>query len=264
MSLYLSGLWRYPVKSCQPQSLDHAWVESRGLEGDRRYLVTDLDGQFITARSFPRLVQLQAKPVADGLHLAAAGQPDLHLRVADFPQQYRPITIWKQQLDARHCGEQVDAWLTRFLGHPCQLLYFDEQTQRPIKDQPDQQVSFADAYPLLLTSTASLDWLQQHCPIPIQMQQFRPNLVISGADAWAEDGWQRVRVGDITFAVHSPCERCKLITLPPGSETFDTRQEPLRTLIRHHASATGKPLFGHNLIPLNEGRLQTGMPVEVW
>lgn len=264
MNLHLSGLWRYPVKSCRPQPLARAQVELLGLEGDRRYLVTDLTGQFMTGRHFPRLVQMQATPTADGLQLAATGLPDLQLQVADYPPEYRPITIWKQQLQARRCGDQADAWLTQLLGRPCQLLYFDDQTRRPIKDQPDRQVSFADGYPLLLTTTASLDWLQQQCPVPIQMQQFRSNLVVSGNDAWAEDGWRKIRVGDVTFEVHSPCERCKLITLPPDSETFDPQQEPLRSLIKHHASDTRKPLFGHNLIPLNEGLLEVGMPVEVW
>ena len=173
------------------------------------------------------------------------------------------VTVWGQQVQARCCGDAADRWISDYLGTPARLVHFDRDSRRPIKDVADRQVGFADGYPLLLTSEASLTSLQAHCPSPIAMEQFRPNLVVSGAPAWAEDTWRRIRIGGIDFTLHSPCERCKFITLAPRSETFHPMQQPLRALISHHSDEHRTPLFGHNLIAQGTGVIETGMTVEV-
>ncbi|MCB1961526.1 MAG: MOSC N-terminal beta barrel domain-containing protein [Rhodocyclaceae bacterium] len=259
----VTALYQHPVKSCAPLSLGRSYVDAFGLAGDRRYLVTDAGGQFLTGRQHPRLASLLATPIEGGLILAAAGQPDFVLRTADFPDCFAEVTVWRQTVLARRCGEAADQWLSDFLGTSARLVHFDARTQRPIKDVADRQVSFADGYPLLLASESSLEWLQEHCPTPLAMTQFRPNIVIDGAAAWAEDGWRTIRIGGLQFDLHSPCERCVFTTLAPRSETFHPRQQPLRTLIAHHSSADKTPLFGHNLIARGTGVIEIGMTVSV-
>lgn len=265
MTIYITSLHQYPVKSSAPVNLSRTWIDSLGLAGDRRYLVADMDGNFMTARKHPKLTSLLATTINGGLVLSAvSGTPaNRVIFEKDFEENYAPVTVWKQSISAQRCGIETDAWISEFLGMPCQLLFFGEHTSRPIKKRDDKQVSFADGYPLLLTSTSSLASIQSHCESPILMEQFRPNIVISGSDAFAEDNWSRVRIGDLTFTVHSPCERCKLITLPPRSLVFDKKQEPLRTLIKHHSSEKRAPLFGHNLIAEGTGIIEVGMLVEV-
>ncbi len=259
----VTDLFIYPVKSCAPLRVSRAWVGPQGLDADRRYMVTDPAGQFITARRYPALTHLLATPVGAGLMLAAEGFPALQLQPADFPEVYQDVVVWKQTVAAQSCGASANAWISHFLGIDCQLVYFGQQSQRPVKDCDDAQVGFADGYPLLLTSEASLDWLQTRCPVPVDKQQFRANLVVSGSLPFAEDGWLDIAIGDVRLRAHAPCERCKLITLPPGSREFDQTQEPLRTLLAHRRLEQGGAIFGQNLLVLQPGLIATGMKLEV-
>lgn len=259
----LHQILQYPVKSSSPVALQRSQVQYSGLEGDRRYLVTTVQGQFLTGRQHPRLALLQAHLTETGITLAAPNQPPLTLSKAEFSSDYLPATVWRQEISTQHCSSAADQWLSHFLDTPCQLRFYGPQSHRPIKDFPTQTVSFADGYPLLLTTSASLHWLQERCPAALDMLQFRPNLVIAGTKPFAEDNWQQIRIGDVLFRVHSPCVRCKFTTLIPGTETFHPQQEPLRTLLTHRRGHKGGTLFGQNLIPLNEGELTTGSPVEI-
>ena len=261
--IYLHSIHQHPVKSCAPIELSRGWIDELGLSGDRRYLVADEYGLFMTARKYPQLTQLMATPVNGGLILAAHGYPTLILNEIDYPDDYRETTIWKQPMHAQHCGAAAQQWISEFLNTPCQLLFFGEKSQRPISDVAAKQVSFADGYPLLLTSTASLDWLQELCDDPIQMEQFRPNLVVTGNLPFTEDNWQEIQIGDVRFSVHSPCERCKLTTLTPRSTHFHPDQEPLRTLLKYRRAYEGGALFGQNLIAQNCGVIEAGMEIEI-
>ncbi|SFG70424.1 MOSC domain-containing protein [Neptunomonas qingdaonensis] len=261
--IYLHSIHQHPVKSCAPIELSRGWIDELGLSGDRRYMVADESGVFMTARKYPKLTQLMATPFDGGVILAAQGAPTLELHEADYLDDYRETEVWKQLMQAQHCGVEAQQWVSAFLDTPCQLLFFGEKTERPIKDFTEQQVSFADGYPLLLTSTASLDWLQERCPDFIAMQQFRPNLVASGNLPFAEDDWQEIQIGEVRFTVHSPCERCKLTTLPPHSIEFNPHQEPLRTMLKYRRAHEGGALFGQNLIAQNCGVIEAGMPIEV-
>ncbi|MCB1955301.1 MAG: MOSC domain-containing protein [Rhodocyclaceae bacterium] len=259
----VTALHQFPVKSCAPLSLERGFVDALGLAGDRRFMVTDPDGQFLTGRRHPRLASLLATPIEGGLVLAAEGRTHLVVRPQAQPDERLQVEVWRQSVSARRCGEAADRWISGYLGVEARLVHFDDASRRPIKDVAERQVGFADGYPLLLTSESSLDWLRERCPSPIEMTQFRPNIVVSGALPWAEDDWQEIRIGGLSFVLHSPCERCKFITLPPRSESFHPLQQPLRTLIAHHSDANRTPLFGHNLIARGEGVIEVGMPVEI-
>jgi uncharacterized protein YcbX len=263
VTIRIASLHQYPVKSSAPVNISRGWIDEWGLAGDRRYLVTNPDGLFLTGRKHPKLLSLQATPINGGLILAAEGKAPLKLIERDYPHLYTSATVWKSTFGAQFCGPEAEAWISDFLGEPAKLLFFGSLSSRPIEDVGDRQVSFADGYPLLLTNTASLDQLQTQCDGPIIMEQFRPNLVIEGAEAYAEDGWERIRIGDVVYRVHSPCTRCKLITLKPRSLEFHPKQEPLRNLIQHHSDEKKRPLFGQNLIAETEGLIEVGMDVEI-
>ena len=262
-SLQVTGLFQHPVKSCAPIGLSRAFIDAYGLAGDRRYLVTDPDGKFLTGRKHPRLASLMATPVDDGLVLAAADRDTLVLRRADFPEDYVDVEVWRQGIFAQRCGEAADTWLSDYLGTPARLVFYGALTTRAIKDVQDREVSFADGYPLLVTTEESLAWIQERCPSPLVMAQFRPNIVIAGGEPWAEDDWKTIRIGTLSFDIHSPCQRCIFTTLAPRSETFHPMQQPLRTLIAHHSSPNKAPLFGQNVIARGTGVIEVGMAVSV-
>ncbi len=264
--MQLSALFVYPVKSCGALAPSSAQVEGRGLAGDRRWMIVDGDGRFLTGRQLPRLVLLRATPTAGGLSLAAPDMMALEVPepAADAPR--RAVTVWKDSLDAVDAGDLAAAWLTKFLDRDARLVFMDARSHRavsPTYAQPGDEVSFADAYPLLLISQASLDGLNARLAAALPMQRFRPNLVVAGDIApHAEDGWRRLRIGDVEFDAVKPCTRCVFTTVDPARGEFDPSGEPLQTLKTYRRSAEGIT-FGMNLIARGTGSLRIGDTVTV-
>lgn len=262
--MQLSGLHLYPIKSTAPLEVETAVVEPRGLRDDRRWMVVDADGRFITGRQLPRLTLVRAQPEPDGLLLDAPGMPSLQV---PFPRTNAtvPVNVWKSDVDARPVDATADAWLSEFIGQSVRLVHMDAGITRPMTDvhsQPGDEVSFADAFPLLLISRAALDGLNARLAKPVSMLQFRPNLVVDGAAAHAEDGWKRIRIGEVEFDVAKPCTRCVFTTVDPLRGERDPDGEPLRTLIGYRRSGDGVT-FGQNLIPRSLGTLRIGDAVVV-
>jgi hypothetical protein len=183
------------------------------------------------------------------------------------------VNVWKYDLLATPAGDEAAAWLTRVAGEPVRLVYLDDPTRRhvdPKFSQDADRVSFADAYPLLLTSEASLAALNTLIEAgphpgeaPLPMTRFRPNVVVAGAQAWAEDSWRRLLIGDVAFRAVKGCDRCVFTTIDP--DTAVKGKEPLRTLARYRRW-DGKVWFGVNLIPDNprpDALLHPGDPVEI-
>ena len=259
----LSGLNLYPIKSSAPLEVEDAVVEARGLRDDRRWMVVDADGRFITGREMPRLTLVQARPTTGGLSLDAPGMPPLFV---PFPQTGATVrvNVWKSEVAAKP-ADTADAWLGEFLQRPARLVHMDADVTRPMTDarsQAGDEVSFADAFPLLLISRAAVDELNARLTRPVSMFRFRPNLVVDGAGAHAEDGWKRIRIGEVEFDVAKPCIRCIFTTVDPARGERDPDGEPLRTLIGYRRSADGVA-FGQNLIPRSLGTLRLGDAVEV-
>lgn len=259
----LAALHIYPIKSTAGIRLDRAFVERAGLTFDRRFVLADVDGRFLTARKYPRLLRVRATPASDGLVLSADGRPDLRLLYSEFPAQYRAISVWNDEIAGQHCSEAADRWFSELLRLDCTLRYFGPRSARRTASAPESPVAFADGYPLLLISAASLGDLNARLPEPVSMSRFRPNLVVSGTEPFAEDGWKRIRIGALELALVKPCSRCVLTTLDPVTAERHPRQEPLRTLTGYRRDADGQVNFGQNLVPLGEGVLEVGMVVEV-
>ena len=262
--MHLSSLHLYPIKSSAPLEVESSTVEARGLQFDRRWMVVDAEGRFVTGRQLPRMTLIRALPDADGLTLEAPGKPTLQVPGPDAGDTV-PVTVWKSQVAARPAGDAADAWLSDFLGQPLRLVHMDDRITRPMTDVhslPGDEVSFADAFPLLLISRASLEGLNSRLAKPVSMLQFRPNLVVDAVSAHAEDTWKRIRIGEVEFDVAKACTRCVFTTVDPLRGERDPDGEPLRTLITYRRSADGVT-FGQNLIPRSLGQVRVGDTLEV-
>lgn len=277
MSLEVADIWRYPVKSCRGERVAGARVEPWGLAGDRRWMVVDEAGYAVTAREHPRLV-LVTPQVTGGEHitLTSPDQPDLTVPVpsgADLVAVKVWEKAWERVLMTAPADDKAGSWLTEIIGEPVRLVYLDDPTQRttdPAYGQESDRVSFADGFPLLLTSEESLGELNQWiaggtkaAEGPVPMRRFRPNVVVAGAPAWAEDGWRRLRIGPVTFRNVKGCGRCVLTTIDP--DTAAKGHEPLFALARHRRW-DGKVWFGVNLVPdppLGAAVIRRGDRVEI-
>lgn len=262
----LTALYRYPVKSTAAERLESAQVEPRGLAGDRRWMVVDGNGRFLTGRQFPRMVLLQAALRADGglqLDHPDLGRATVARPPADAPR--RSVQVWDATVEAQRADPAAGAWLAPLFGQPCELVYMDPQARRPVDPKyarPGDEVSFADGFPLLLISQAALDQLNGRASHPVSMLRFRPNLVVDGVAAHAEDGWRRIRIGALQFELAKPCVRCVFTTVLPDAGALDSGGEPLATLKAYRRSPKGIT-FGQNLIARSSGTLRCGDPVEV-
>ncbi len=263
-NLRVSELSIYPVKSLGGISLQQSAVERFGLRNDRRWMVVDDRDRYITQREQSRMCLIQPEPLANGLRLSAPGMDEL--QIAHTPEMpTREVIVWDDRCHALDCGDVAAGWLGRFLGIACRLVYFPNDGQRavdPIYAQTGDITAFSDGFPILLITQASLDNLNNRLTEPLSMRRFRPNLVIDGAEPYAEDQWKRLRIGDLTLRVVKPCSRCVIPTIDPATGKRHADAEPLRTLatyrLRDH-----KIFFGQNVIADGEGQLAVGQPVEV-
>ncbi len=262
--MQLSGLYLYPIKSSAPLDVRTAVVEPRGLRHDRRWMVVDEEGGFLTGRQLPRLTLVRAWPDSQGLSLDAPGMPSLSVPLPQTETTV-PVNVWKNEVAAKRTEVTADTWLSEFLQQAVRLVHMDAGVVRPMTDphsRPGDEVSFADAFPLLLISRAALDGLNARLAKPVSMLQFRPNLVVDGVPAHAEDGWKRIRIGEVEFEVAKACTRCVFTTVDPVRGERDPDGEPLRTLIGYRRTPEGVT-FGQNLIPRSSGSVSIGDAVEV-
>ncbi len=261
--MHLSGIYYYPIKSCRGYALDAALLEPRGLQHDRRLMITDPAGVFLTQREYPRLALIAPVIDGDSLLLQTPTMPPLRLECRDDGQRV-PVKIWQDETIAIDQGALAADWLSTFLQVTCRLVRIAPDSIRPVTPQyatsPADQVGFADGFPLLLIAQASLDDLNTRLAAPLGMERFRPNLVVAGCAAYAEDTWSRIRIAGIEFDLVKPCARCVITTTDQA--TAERGREPLRTLATYR-TIQGKVMFGQNVVHSRAGRLQIGDLVEI-
>lgn len=281
--MHLAGLTIYPLKSGAGIELQRAPLIATGLLHDRRFMLVDRAGDFVTLRGHPRLVTVHAA-IEDEVRVrfTCAGDdagvrrsllgprpvaPIEPLVVSLAPDDGEPaqieVQIWGDYLPATAVSQAADAWFSALLGKPVQLVRFDEPVRRQVElpyAQPGDSVHFADGFPLLLTGTASLALLSEQLGSEVAMSRFRPNLVIATSEPFVEDRWRQIRVGSIVVDIVKPCARCVGVNVEPG--TGRTSKEPLATLARFR-TRDGKVFFGHNAINRGVGVLSLGDHVEV-
>lgn len=269
MTLTLTGINRYPVKSCRGHAVPNAVVEPWGLAGDRRWMLIDDLGEAVTAREYPRLILVTPGVTPGGLVVSG---PDMEpLRVAAPSGDLVRVQLWHSNFEAALAAPEAHAWFSKVTGASVRLVYLDDPTRRPTDidySTADDRVSLADGFPLLLATEESLAALNEHildgpnaAVAPLPMWRFRPNVVTTGSTAWDEDNWRRVRIGDATFRAVKSCSRCVLTTI--DHETGVKGKEPIATLARHR-KWDGKTWFAINLIPEGAGAtIRVGDSVEV-
>lgn len=261
-AIQLSELNIYPVKSLRQISLSSSYVEPYGLKHDRRWMVVDIDGKMITQRQIARMCLIQPYIHETGIQLSAQDMPDL---LVDMPsgREVQTVTVWNDTCQAYDAGEEAASWLSKFLSTSCRLVYFPEDGFRQVDLKYARQgegTAFSDGFPLLLISQASLGDLNQRLATPVPMKRFRPNLVIKGCQAFDEDKWKKIRIGNISFRIVKPCSRCIIPNI--DIETAEIGKEPARTLSSYRRK-DNKIFFGQNIIAESEGELTIGMSVEI-
>lgn len=259
--LTLTQLNIYPIKSCKGISLRSAGLEERGLQYDRRWMVVDENNRFISQREQPRLALVAVSVAADHLVVSAPGMHELHIPFALLKREPLSVVIWNDIVSAMEVSSEDSEWFSRYLGITARLVYMPDDADRLASRRGySRQVSFADGYPLMLISEASLEDLNTLLDEQLPMNRFRPNLVVKGCDPYAEDQWTEISIGSEIFHVVKPCERCTIPTV--NQRTADKGQEPLRTLATYRAN-DGNVLFGMNLIHETSGTLNVGDEVRI-
>lgn len=258
----LSQINVYPVKSVGGLSLSTSWVEKQGLMFDRRFMLALADGSMVTARKYPQMVKVQSNLSPDGVIFTAQGYSPLRIRYAEFKMQEAPAQVWNDNFVAYTTTDSADDWFSDVLGQRVELLYCGEQSNR-VREKLGHNVSFADGYPILVISEASLSELNRRSPETHSMDQFRTNLVVSGTEPFEEDSWKRIRIGEVEFESVKPCERCILTTVDVEKGEFRPSKEPLNTLLQFRANERGGVFFGQNLVALNEGVIHQNDRIEV-
>jgi uncharacterized protein YcbX len=259
----VSELYVYPVKSCSGSAVPEASVGTTGFDLDRRWMVVDGDGVFLTQRKHPRMAMVRVRVGRDRLVIDAPGATDLEVPFADPGGPEVEVEVWNDTCLAGDEGAEAAEWFSDFFGFRARLARLAGDHVRPVGSaaaRPGDWVSFADGFPFLLLSQESLDGLNQRLAEPLPMNRFRPNIVVSGCEAHAEDGWQRVKIGDLPFRVAKPCARCVVTTT--DQVTGDRGAEPLRTLATYRLQ--GRQInFGQNIIHEGRGTLRVGDEVSV-
>jgi len=260
--MQLSTISRYPLKSGRGQSLPEASVGAIGIDGDRVWMLIDASGNMLTGREHPKLVLVDVRADTQGATFSADGQPSLRVRTSTFIAE-QPCEVWKSRFPALRGDALADAWFSDYLGVPCSLLYIgDVPGRRRLTGEPDIPLSFADGYPLLLIGQGSLDDLNSRLTRAVPMASFRPNLVVAGAEPFAEDKWRQLRIGEVLFDFAKPCTRCIFTTVDPERGEKSSDREPLLTLARYRRFKIGT-CFGVNMIVRRGGQLRVDELVEV-
>lgn len=251
MAVTIRALNIYPIKSCRGIALDSARVGATGFADDRHWMMVRPNGRFVTQRELPRMALIETRVDADGLTLKAPGAQALAVRRAEAGDGL-DVTVWKFTGRGIDCGEAAAEWCTRYLGTPLRLVRFDPDSPRECSADWTQGIrattEFADGYPILVISLASLAELNSRLPAALPMERFRPNLVIDGVGAYDEDRIHELRADGVTLRLVKACTRCSITTTDQNTGTLDG-VEPLATLkgYRYDRELKGV-VFGQNAI----------------
>lgn len=261
----LSALHIYPVKSLGGLTLDSVAVTPKGPLMDRRYMLVDAAGRFVSQRKYPALALVKTALTATGLTITFPKSKALFIPLnTDVPNC--DVSIWDDQCRAVDQGEEAALAFSDYLDQKIRLVFIPDSVVRPVSSKyaprPSDQVGFADGYPFLVISTASLEDLNTRLSAPVLMDRFRPNIVISGCKPYEEDSWKQIRIGEIVFDLVKPCGRC-VVTCVDQATGESGGVEPLKTLASYRKREKGNIIFGQNAVHAQCGTLHRGDRVEV-
>jgi uncharacterized protein len=265
--LQLSEIYIYPIKSLSGIRLEKANITTRGLENDRRFMLVDANGRFLSQREYPQLAIFQTEVGGDFLKIINKKTDEI-LRISLSPISQSAsisVTIWDDTTSAIEVSQEASQWFTQALGIPTRLVYMHEECQRKTESNyaltGDEITSFSDGYPILVIGQSSLDDLNNRLEKPVNINRFRPNFVFTDGEPFEEDAWHEFTVGDVRFFGVKPCARCIMTTI--NQETGEkSGKEPLLTLNKYR-KAGNRILFGQNVLISQLGSVKTGDLIEV-
>jgi len=266
-SVTVHALFCYPIKSLGGVRLEEAHAEGRGLRHDRRWMLVDERGEFMSQRRHPRMTLASVAIGEAALAVKAPGGATLRVPFAAGEGPARRVRVWRDEVEAVDEGDEAAAFFAGVTRAPCRLVRMAPSARRRVDPEyaaPDDVVSFADAFPFLFLSTASIDALNAKLAVPVDVRRFRPNVLVTGCAPFEEDRWARVRVGGVPFRLVKPCARCQIVTVDP--DTAAGGKQPLATLATFRTGEgkrRNKVLFGQNALADGEGTLRIGDRVEV-
>jgi uncharacterized protein YcbX len=262
--LTLSEIYIYPIKSLGGINLDSAIAEDRGLKYDRRYLLVNENGMFITQRDIPQMALLRLSLTENGFRvLNATDGLSLTLPFESTSKEIVKIKIWNDVCSAVQVSQDADSWFSNALKTKCSLVYMPDNEKRIVEKKffsKDHIVSFADAYPYLILGQRSLDDLNSRLETPLPINRFRPNFVFAGGNPYEEDGWKDFKIGTVEFKAVKPCARCMIITT--NQDTAEVGHEPLKTLASYR-KIDGKVMFGMNVVCTKTGIVSVNQKITV-
>lgn len=266
VAMHITDLNIYPIKGCRGVPLMSAEVDRLGLVGDRRLMLVDANGRFISQREVAALATLVPALDGGGLVVGAPDRESIRLQI-DPDASPREVSVWGDQgIIAADQGDAAARWFSDAIGVLCRLVAFGTSARNPIDPEysprVDAETAFTDGYPIMAALQESLDDLNARLADPVLVQRFRPSVVISGAPAWSEDDWMAMKLGDLDCDAVKPCARCVVTTTDQVTGARHERQEPLRTLATFRTIPGLGAIFGQNIVPRNTGVLRVGDVVE--
>ena len=262
--VFLTSLYVYPIKSVGGIALREARLDSRGIEHDRRWMLVDENGKFMSQRKHPRMALISTRLTSDSLIAEASEMPKLHLPLQPEGSSDLEVQIWSDVVRAVPVRDGAGEWFSTFLGVPCRLVYMPDETVRRVDQEyatAGDLVGFADSFPLLLISQASVDDLGKRLGKEVPVNRFRPNLVVEGCEPFDEDGWRGLRIGEVSFRVAKPCSRCSIVMTDQNS---GERDREVLAALSGYRQVGRDVLFGQNLAQNATGTLHVGATVEVF
>ena len=262
-AVLLSELHLYPIKSCGGVSVRSAALDRFGLVGDRRWMLVDERNVALTQRESNTMALIHTEVISGGLRISLEGEA-LEVAIPLFPNATgTEVTVWGDKVQALDGGEEAARWLSERLSRQCRIVFMPDDSRRLVDKnfaKTGETVSFADGYPLLLISQASLDDLNGRLETPVPMNRFRPNLVVSGCAPFEEDRWKRIRIGDVEFDLPKPCARC---VMPSIDQRTGMRDRAINRVLASYRRREGTIYFGQNLLYREMGILNISAPVKV-
>lgn len=262
--LQVSELYIYPIKSLGGISLDRATLTDRGFEYDRRWMLVDADGRFLSQRELPQMALLQAGVDAAALSVRHKERKDCSIEIPmEASGESCEVTVWDDRCKGLYVDTRVDEWFSDILSFRCRMVYMPDSSRREVESgyaRNGEITSFSDAYPLLMIGDASLKDLNSRLEVPVPMNRFRPNIVFTGGEPFQEDKMKHFRIGDISFFGVKPCARCMITTI--DQSTAAQGKEPLKTLSQYRRDGQ-KVLFGQNLLFRGQGSVAIGDPISL-
>jgi len=262
----LTHIFIYPIKGLPGIELHESIVLPKGLQFDRRFMLVDEEGNFITQRQISSLVFFKLQLDSDSLIINHSSKSEgIVLPLIPVSGVPTEVKVWGDKVSAIEPNKDFSAWFSNCLDTTCKLVFMPEDSHRLIEqkfNRGDDTVSFADGYPFLLTNTASLSHLNKQLEVPIHMNRFRPNFVFDGAEPFEEDRIDEFYLGNLLFKATRACGRCQVITI--NQESGEQGAEPLKTL-QSFRSNQNKVYFGENTMLLSShiGKVQVGMELRV-